>query len=54
MPRSLRSVAGAPKYGAQETAGHSGRDDRKPKRGLPRKAGPTNAAQEHRQEWRCQ
>jgi hypothetical protein len=27
-PRSLRSVAGAPKFGAQEKAGHSGRDDR--------------------------
>ena len=28
LPRSLRSVAGAPGYGAQEKAGHSGRDDR--------------------------
>jgi hypothetical protein len=28
LPRSLHSVAGAPDYGAQEKAGHSGRDDR--------------------------
>jgi len=28
LPRSLHSVAGAPNSGAQETAGHSGRDDR--------------------------
>ncbi|HXJ12978.1 MAG TPA: hypothetical protein VNH19_11960 [Candidatus Limnocylindrales bacterium] len=28
LPRSLHSVAGAPKNGAQEKAGHSGRDDR--------------------------
>jgi hypothetical protein len=27
LPRSLRSVAGAPKFGAEEKAGHSGRDD---------------------------
>ena len=28
LPRSLRSVAGAPNGGAEEKAGHSGRDDR--------------------------
>jgi hypothetical protein len=28
LPGSLRSVAGAPNYGAEEKAGHSGRDDR--------------------------
>ena len=28
LPRSLHSVAGAPKCGAEEKAGHSGRDDR--------------------------
>jgi len=27
LPRSLRSVAGAPNHGAEEEAGHSGRDD---------------------------
>jgi len=27
LPRSLRSVAGAPHFGAEEKAGHSGRDD---------------------------
>jgi hypothetical protein len=27
VPRSLRSVAGAPKYDAQEKASHFGRDD---------------------------
>jgi hypothetical protein len=27
LPRSLRSIAGAPDYGAQENAGYSGRDD---------------------------
>jgi hypothetical protein len=28
LPRSLRSVAGAPNCGAEEKPGHSGRDDR--------------------------
>ena len=28
LPGSLRCVAGAPKYGAEENADHSGRDDR--------------------------
>ena len=28
LPRSLRCVAGASKFGAEEKAGHSGRDDR--------------------------
>jgi hypothetical protein len=34
LPWSLRSVAGAPYYGAEEKTGHSGRDDgvRKEKR----------------------
>jgi hypothetical protein len=51
LPGSLRSVAGAPKSGAEEKTGHSGpygfaqgrRDDGKPKNGPPRKAGPTKA-----------
>jgi len=33
VPRSLHSVAGAPNHGAQEKAGHSGRDDRQEEAG---------------------
>jgi len=54
LPRSLRCVTGAPKCGAQEKAGHSGRDDKigeeKRKNGPPRWAGPTNAGKENGEE----
>jgi hypothetical protein len=43
LPRSLRSVAGAPNFGAEEKAGHSGRDDGVRKR----------KSEEHSQEWLC-
>ena len=43
LPGSLRSVAGAPNYGAEEKAGHSGRDD----------SGRIGETQEHSEESLC-
>jgi hypothetical protein len=56
LPRSLHSVAGAPRSGAAEKTGHFGRDDREPKSGPPRglrqgeRKASTKARKEHSQE----